>query len=136
MHTFKILWILCAWNILHVFLQTRYIKTYKHETFGYDCFSYHSVHSRILEKISFYFITGNSDSFDPNVMESFARPVMYLHGFTILFDYFPFGSGLASLLHSHLPKTTRRYIMNMDSTISEACLPTCPISSVTHSTRR
>ena len=40
------------------------------------------------------------------------------------------------LLHSHLPKTTRRYIMNMDSTISEACLPTCPISSVTHSTRR
>ncbi|WP_304610040.1 O-antigen ligase family protein [Muribaculum intestinale] len=48
------------------------------------------------KKISFYFITGNSDSFDPNVMESFARPVMYLHGFTILFDYFPFGSGLAS----------------------------------------
>ena len=48
------------------------------------------------KKFSFYFITGNSDTFDPNVMESFARPVMYLHGVTILFDYFPFGSGLAS----------------------------------------
>lgn len=47
-------------------------------------------------KIKYYFITGNSDTYDPNVMESYARPVMYLTSFIILFDYFPFGSGLAS----------------------------------------
>ncbi len=47
-------------------------------------------------KIKYYFITGNSDTYDPNVMESYARPVMYLTSFIILMDYFPFGSGLAS----------------------------------------
>lgn len=47
-------------------------------------------------KFSYYFITGNSDTFDPNVMESFARPVMYGTSFLILTDYLPFGSGFAS----------------------------------------
>lgn len=47
-------------------------------------------------KISFYFLTGNSGTFDPTVVESFARPVLYTTGFFILFDYFPFGTGLGS----------------------------------------
>lgn len=47
-------------------------------------------------KISYYFITGNSDSFDLETMESFARPVLYATGAMILLDFFPFGSGLAS----------------------------------------
>lgn len=47
-------------------------------------------------KINYYFVTGNSDSFDPNVMESYARPVLYATGGVLLMDYFPFGSGLAS----------------------------------------
>ena len=47
-------------------------------------------------KISFYFITGNSDTFDPDVFESYARPVLYITGGLIILDYFPFGSGLAS----------------------------------------
>lgn len=47
-------------------------------------------------KIEYYFITGNSDTFDPNVIESFARPVLYATAFLIFCDYFPFGSGLAS----------------------------------------
>jgi len=48
------------------------------------------------KKINFYFISGNGDSFDPRVIESFARPVLYKTAGTILFDYFPFGTGLAS----------------------------------------
>lgn len=47
-------------------------------------------------KFEFYFIKGDSDTFDPNVMESFARPVLYATAFLIFCDYFPFGSGLAS----------------------------------------
>lgn len=47
-------------------------------------------------KFSFYFITGNSDTFDPDVLESYARPVLYATGGLIILDYFPFGSGLAS----------------------------------------
>lgn len=47
-------------------------------------------------KISYYFIYGNSETFDPTVAESFARPVLYMTGFMILADYFPFGTGLAS----------------------------------------
>lgn len=47
-------------------------------------------------KIQYYFISGNSNSFDPTVVESFARPVLYVTGFQILFDFFPFGTGLAS----------------------------------------
>jgi len=47
-------------------------------------------------KFEFYFIKGASDIFDPNAMESFARPVLYVTSGFILCDYFPFGSGLAS----------------------------------------
>lgn len=47
-------------------------------------------------KIEYYFIKGNSETFDPTVIESFARPVLYMTGFLIFCDYFPFGSGLAS----------------------------------------
>jgi len=48
------------------------------------------------QKIQFYFLTGGSDTFDPNVTATFARPVMYATGVLILADYFPFGTGLAS----------------------------------------
>ena len=47
-------------------------------------------------KISYYFITGNSDSLDPTVIESFARPVLYATGGLILISEIPLGSGLAS----------------------------------------
>ncbi len=47
-------------------------------------------------KIEYYFFTGNADSFDPNTVQTFARPVLYVTGFQILVDYFPFGSGFAS----------------------------------------
>lgn len=47
-------------------------------------------------KIQYYFLSGESSTFDPSVIESFARPVLYLTGVQILFDYFPFGSGMAS----------------------------------------
>lgn len=47
-------------------------------------------------KFSYYFVTGNSDTFDPNVIESYARPVLYATGGILMMDYFPFGSGLAS----------------------------------------
>lgn len=47
-------------------------------------------------KFSYYFLTGNSDSLDPTVAESFARPVLYATGGLILVDHFPLGSGLAS----------------------------------------
>ena len=48
------------------------------------------------KKFNFYFITGNSGSFDPDTLETFARPVLYLTGAMILIDHFPFGTGLAS----------------------------------------
>lgn len=50
------------------------------------------------QKFDYYFISGNVDAtrFDPEVVESFARPVLYLTGGLILIDYFPFGTGLAS----------------------------------------
>lgn len=47
-------------------------------------------------KFEFYFIKGSSDIFDPNVVASFARPVLYVTSGFILCDYFPFGTGLAS----------------------------------------
>lgn len=47
-------------------------------------------------KIEYYFLVGNGDSFDPTVVQSFARPVLYVTGFLILFDFFPFGTGLGS----------------------------------------
>lgn len=48
-------------------------------------------------KIEYYFLTGESEKFDPDVVYTYARPVLYLTGFQILIDYFPFGSGLASI---------------------------------------
>lgn len=50
------------------------------------------------QKFDYYFISGNVDAtrFDPEVVESFARPVLYLTGGMIFIDYFPFGTGLAS----------------------------------------
>lgn len=47
-------------------------------------------------KFSYYFLTGNSDTLDPTVAESFARPVLYATSALILIDHIPFGSGLAS----------------------------------------
>lgn len=47
-------------------------------------------------KIEYYFLKGNSDTFDSNVIESYARPVMYVTSGLVLVDFFPFGSGLAS----------------------------------------
>lgn len=50
------------------------------------------------QKFDFYFISGNGDAtrFDPEAVESYARPVLYFTGGLILIDHFPFGSGLAS----------------------------------------
>lgn len=48
------------------------------------------------QKINFYFISGNGESFDPKVVESFARPVLYFTGFAIMGEFVPFGSGLGS----------------------------------------
>ncbi len=47
-------------------------------------------------KFSYYFLTGESHTFDPSVIESYARPVLYATGALILIDKMPFGSGLAS----------------------------------------
>ena len=47
-------------------------------------------------KFSYYFLTGNSNSYDPEVLESYARPVLYATGALIIADHIPFGSGLAS----------------------------------------
>ena len=50
----------------------------------------------VWKKFSYYYITGNSGTFDPNVAASYARPVLYATSFLILIDYFPMGSGFAS----------------------------------------
>lgn len=49
-------------------------------------------------KFRYYFLVGNSgaQAFDPSVIESFARPVLYATGLLILIDHLPFGTGLAS----------------------------------------
>lgn len=47
-------------------------------------------------KISFYFITGASDTVDINLIDSMARAALLFTTPLILMDYFPFGSGLAS----------------------------------------
>ena len=64
MHTFKILWILCAWNILHVFYRPGILKhiNMKHLAMIVSLIIVFIAVS--WKKISFYFITGNSDSFD------------------------------------------------------------------------
>ncbi len=47
-------------------------------------------------KIEYYFLTGSGTDFDPEIIETFARPVLYATGGLILMDHIPFGSGLAS----------------------------------------
>ncbi len=48
------------------------------------------------QKIAYYFLSGNSESFDPTVVQSFARPVLYATAGAIMVDHFPLGTGLAS----------------------------------------
>ncbi|MCM1028102.1 MAG: hypothetical protein NC484_00635 [Alloprevotella sp.] len=50
------------------------------------------------KKINYYFLVGNSGAttFDPETIESFARPVLYATALLIFIDHFPFGTGLAS----------------------------------------
>lgn len=48
------------------------------------------------QKIDYYFISGNGTGYDPQIAETFTRPVLYFTGFSILSDFFPFGTGLAS----------------------------------------
>lgn len=56
-----------------------------------------AVFAATWNKIQYYFLTGSGDgSFDPTVVQSFARPVMYLTSGQIIVDHFPFGTGLAS----------------------------------------
>lgn len=47
-------------------------------------------------KIEYYFVTGSSDTFDPEVAASFARPVLYATSVLIFADHLLLGSGLAS----------------------------------------
>ncbi|MDE6049518.1 MAG: hypothetical protein K2G09_07490 [Paramuribaculum sp.] len=47
-------------------------------------------------KFRFYFLTGTATTYDPEVIESFARPVLYVTGALIFINNIPFGSGLAS----------------------------------------
>ena len=55
-------------------------------------------------KIEYYFITGAGDTYDPNEIQTYARPALYLGMFLILLDYPIFGSGLASFAnHSSSP---------------------------------
>lgn len=52
------------------------------------------------QKIHYYFIQGLEDVLSQgsleDLSESFARPLLYITGGQILYDYFPFGSGMAS----------------------------------------
>ena len=56
-------------------------------------------------KIKLYFLTGiDSNTFDPEIMETVARPVLYATMFLIFMDFPVFGSGLASFAtHSSTP---------------------------------
>ena len=47
-------------------------------------------------KFNYYFVNGTSDHFDPELLSSYARPVMYATSGLIFMDHIPFGSGLAS----------------------------------------
>ena len=47
-------------------------------------------------KISYYFITGNSGTFNPSEVQTYARPVLYATAGLIIADYTLLGSGLAS----------------------------------------
>ena len=56
------------------------------------------------QKIEYYYITGNAGVYDPEVIETYARPVLYITMFLILLDYPLLGSGLASFAtHSSSP---------------------------------
>lgn len=70
----------------------------------------------VWKKFSYYYITGNSDTFDPNVAASYARPVLYLTGWLLLIDFFPFGSGFASFATyaSQSNYSTLYYEYNLD----------------------
>lgn len=48
------------------------------------------------KKIDYYYITGNSGTFDPDMMAAFARPVLFVGMFLVLGDHLLLGSGLAS----------------------------------------
>lgn len=52
------------------------------------------------DKIEYYFILGNSDTFDADQIQSYARPVLYITMYLILLDYPILGSGLASFATS------------------------------------
>ncbi len=55
-------------------------------------------------KIKFYYITGNSNTFDPTIAASYARPILYATMLLIFMDYPVFGTGLASFAtHSSSP---------------------------------
>lgn len=47
-------------------------------------------------KISYYFITGSSGTFNPSEVQTYARPVLYVTAGLIIADYTLLGSGLAS----------------------------------------
>ena len=60
------------------------------------CLVFAAVLAVSWQKINYYFIVGNGDSFDPEVMESFARPALIGGAYIILCDFPLLGSGLAS----------------------------------------
>lgn len=47
-------------------------------------------------KISYYYLTGNSETFDPSAVQTYARPVLFATAGLIIADYTLLGSGLAS----------------------------------------
>lgn len=60
------------------------------------CLVFAAVLAVSWQKINYYFIVGNGDTFDPEVIESFARPALIGGAFLILCDFPMLGSGLAS----------------------------------------
>ncbi len=47
-------------------------------------------------KLDYYFLTGGTGIYDLSIIDSYARPVLYITGSKILLDHLPFGTGLAS----------------------------------------
>lgn len=60
------------------------------------CLVFSAILAVSWQKINYYFIVGNGDTFDPEVMESFARPALIGGAFLIFCDFPMLGSGLAS----------------------------------------
>ena len=60
------------------------------------CLVFAAVLAVSWQKINYYFIVGNGDTFDPEVIQSFARPALIGGAFLILCDFPMLGSGLAS----------------------------------------